>query len=274
MRLLLEMIENVRKHGYDDMEATTGKTPYKKYPPDKADLFFNKVERCQPFIFTPAKDIKELPDTVDENGHFIDLELDAPFDVFSVEITNGFLTTPKPGAEVPLTIHAVIAYEVSPKIFKYFMYWSGQKNEKRVAHIPTLDVLINQFIERINNQKCGVEKIKESIRIGYGPTRRKHAFKKLIHIRPKTEISERSEVSGCHIEWSHRWLVRGHWRALKQGLGKDRAGNYVVSGFTWVSEHEKGPDNLPLIKKARVQSAQNPQVYSTIHNQIVSNVPI
>jgi len=45
--------------------------------------------------------------------------------------------------------------------------------------------------------------------------------------------------------------VRGHWRK-HEGIGKDREGIYGVEGFTWVSEHVRGPGNLPLVKKVRI----------------------
>jgi hypothetical protein len=60
-----------------------------------------------------------------------------------------------------------------------------------------------------------------------------------------------AEGIGKGIEWSHRWSVRGHWRTVP-GLGKNREGQYSVTGHTWVSEHEKGPEDAPLITKTRL----------------------
>jgi hypothetical protein len=45
--------------------------------------------------------------------------------------------------------------------------------------------------------------------------------------------------------------VRGHWRKVN-GIGKDRSGEYCVKEFTWVTEHDKGPDGKPLIRKTRI----------------------
>ena len=53
------------------------------------------------------------------------------------------------------------------------------------------------------------------------------------------------------VDFSHRWQVRGHWRKIA-GIGKNREDEYTVSGYTFVCEHEKGPDHLPVIKKTRV----------------------
>ena len=56
----------------------------------------------------------------------------------------------------------------------------------------------------------------------------------------------------CIIDWSQRWEVRGHWRRLDaDSIGKDREGNYVVKGWTWVKTHEKGDPSLPFIIKDR-----------------------
>ena len=47
------------------------------------------------------------------------------------------------------------------------------------------------------------------------------------------------------VEKQISWNVRGHWRRLHNALsiGKDRAGEYVVSGFTWVKDFIKGNQN-------------------------------
>ena len=52
---------------------------------------------------------------------------------------------------------------------------------------------------------------------------------------------------------SHAFRVRGHWRTLesKKNIGKDRQGNYIVKGFTWVTEYIKGDEN-DVMKKVRI----------------------
>jgi|GEM_PF-3902766 len=71
-------------------------------------------------------------------------------------------------------------------------------------------------------------------------------IRKIIYVVPKAERGK--PIEGVHrvIDWSHRWLTRGHWRG-HNGIGKDREGNYCVRGSTWVVEHEKGPKDAPLI---------------------------
>lgn len=62
--------------------------------------------------------------------------------------------------------------------------------------------------------------------------------------RPKGQSSE-SESS---VEWSHQWIVGGHWRnqpypSLGQGVTRQ----------IWIGEHIKGPEDKPLlVRKGRV----------------------
>jgi hypothetical protein len=62
---------------------------------------------------------------------------------------------------------------------------------------------------------------------------------RLRHVAPKRN-GEPAEV-----EWSHRWLVRGHWR--NQWYPKTQEHKQI-----WVSPHVKGPEDLPLkVKELR-----------------------
>jgi len=49
-----------------------------------------------------------------------------------------------------------------------------------------------------------------------------------------------------HIEWSHRWVVRGHWRWQACGVG------YSERRRIWVAPFIKGPDDAPLATNERV----------------------
>jgi hypothetical protein len=63
-----------------------------------------------------------------------------------------------------------------------------------------------------------------------------------------------------NIDWSHKWTCSGHWRYFYnqehtvdfEKIGKNRDGDYCERGRTWVSDHVKGPEDAPLIKKTRV----------------------
>jgi hypothetical protein len=49
-------------------------------------------------------------------------------------------------------------------------------------------------------------------------------------------VEQRAGGGETTVEWSHRWLVSGHWRRLPKGV-------------VWVRQHVKGPPELPLVVK-------------------------
>lgn len=67
-----------------------------------------------------------------------------------------------------------------------------------------------------------------------------------------TESEKHIAFTGTKVI-SHAFKVRGHWRTLEnsEALGKDRQGNRIVKGFTWVTEYIKG-DESNLVKKVRI----------------------
>jgi hypothetical protein len=61
-----------------------------------------------------------------------------------------------------------------------------------------------------------------------------------------------SPVDGSAVDtsgrrYSHRWVVTGHWREQACGPG------WSLRDTTWVVEHEKGPEDAPLVRKTRVK---------------------
>lgn len=60
---------------------------------------------------------------------------------------------------------------------------------------------------------------------------------------------ETERIIGEPLLWHHSWEVMGHWRNVN-GLGKDRNGQYILNGKTWVKPCIKG--NGELIKKTRI----------------------
>lgn len=52
------------------------------------------------------------------------------------------------------------------------------------------------------------------------------------------------------VEWSRRWVVRGHWRW--QPYGKDRAERRRI----WITGYVKGPDDAPLVVSDKVYNVK------------------
>lgn len=77
--------------------------------------------------------------------------------------------------------------------------------------------------------------------------------RKIYYILSKDDVKYENiirEHSTGHIEYTHAFKVRGHWRTLdSKSKGKDRAGNRVIDGYTWVTEYVKGEGEL--VKKIR-----------------------
>lgn len=59
--------------------------------------------------------------------------------------------------------------------------------------------------------------------------------------------SEHKPTNGeSEVEWSHRWLVNGHWRNQPYGPGK------MERKLIWISPYVKGPDDKPFVPKTDI----------------------
>jgi hypothetical protein len=67
----------------------------------------------------------------------------------------------------------------------------------------------------------------------------------VVRLRRETGREYDHDADPQQIEWSHRWLVTGHWRRIW-----DKKEQRVR--LTWVSPYIKGPDEKPLIIKDRI----------------------
>ncbi len=116
--------------------------------------------------------------------------------------------------------------------------------------------IIRHFLDRLESESAGAVKVNERLRVGRGASRGLIKIKRIIHISPKRTEKRYGQESGLSIDWSHRWFSRGHWRYSTPEapiiLGKDRDGNYVEHGRTWVTESIKGPNHKELIIKTRL----------------------
>jgi hypothetical protein len=230
----------------------------KKHP--SAPMLYEKYfTECHPFVFIPINLSKGEKHIVEKNT----TELDLPYQCICIEMSDGYVTEGENNAgEADLIIYSYIVKEVSPKVYSYFMLAqdhqgrevglevTGDDPSQRDAYLSMND-LTNQYLKRLKSEKVGREGSPGKVKINTGVEKIFYKIKPITHVSPKRVISEVRPVAGKEIDWSHRWEVRGHWREIS-GLGKDREGNYNVKGFTWVSNHVKGPDTAPLIKKTYV----------------------
>lgn len=252
MKKFLELIEVARREG------VFSRLPDRSYGHtfDNAQ-FWRAVENCNPFVFLPkGGDTKEVEDVAEPQG-YDERDMDAPFRVFSIEVLgdNNYVTIPRPDDKIDIYISCILIEEISPKVFCYYSLCELRRAgiPKRVVLVTNTEgAIIEDFLSRLKKEASGVEHIRSRVRIGAGKERRTATFRKVIHVKPKGQLAkDLAQGLGKSIEWSHRWAVRGHWRTVP-GLGKNREGQYSVVGHTWVSEHEKGPEDAPLVTKTRL----------------------
>lgn len=224
------------------------------------------LNECHPFIFA-----KEGDNTLHIEANEVP-DIDIPFPIISIECLGAPLTSPdfKETIWTPeemIWVSFLIIKEVSPK--KYHFYIMFQKNTKRdsglyrqsgmIGPIDETDTkqyalfstLAKFYLDRLHKEKIGITGKGNKVKYKMNGEKKYFKFKNITYVSPKKYQAEITSKVSSHIEWSHRWEVRGHWREVK-GIGKDRAGNYCVNGHTWVTPFVKGPENSPLVKKSRV----------------------
>ena len=128
----------------------------------------------------------------------------------------------------------------------YMVYWENQKNDN------VYPIICSNLAKMVNGNFEGREKVRERVRCGSGKNKQTLTIKELVHITGKKDRGV-IEISGRKIDFSHRFLRRGHWRKLKDGkLGKNRHDEDCVVGKTWVRDCTVGPEDLPLVDKVRL----------------------
>lgn len=111
-------------------------------------------------------------------------------------------------------------------------------------------VVVNPILSRLQNGRVFQSNEQERFRLR-GEHKGVYKVKNIIYVGRRTEQTHYTP-SGLALEYSHRFEVRGHWRKVNpETIGKNRAGQRVVKGYTWVSEFTKGDAELPLVKKIR-----------------------
>lgn len=221
--------------------------------------FVALLANAHPFIFHLS-----AGDTVLEANDSSEQRLSLPFKTCSFEVSNGRnltqLTKPSDTEYMPEDVFCVLIHEVTP--YQYEIFFHSQMGEHEgVSYCESQSGIPNGVLETVDRyiaflnseRRMGEEglpyKLKVPSVVDKGATY--VPIQTIIHITDKALTSRAFAITGGEIHWRHRWMVRGHWRAIA-GLGKDREGVYGVSGQTWVTEHLKGPEELPVVKKVRL----------------------
>lgn len=154
----------------------------------------------------------------------------------------------------------IIVDEVGPQKFDIFIadtnYKTSVMSLKTFLHDDKDNIAIHKMVSAcliaLNENSHGQSASDDFVRIinSQGNKRRRY-INKIVHVCSKEKRLFLSKEKELEVDWSHRWEVRGHWRDIV-GLGKDRSGDYCITNKTWVIDHVKGPEDLPLIRKTRV----------------------
>lgn len=250
MRRFIEMCDQVSSQGLLTVPGLEEKV--KKLgisPKDMEGDFFKYASESSQFVFLPKFEKTQAPPEPTD-------PTDPPFPVFSIEMSgDNFITTPDGLSilknENAPSIRAILVVEYAPKRYVYYLLLES-KGVRGVLLDFSKEVggLVQHYIDRINSEKMGLESVRVKMKIGSGKSKKRHEIRRVIHVS-KSPVRVSDGSGSREIDWSHRFEVRGHWRR-PEGVGKDREGNYCVEGYTWVREHVRGPEHLPLVKKTRV----------------------
>jgi len=185
--------------------------------------------------------------------------LDLPFPVCIFEAADdktALFDFPEPDN---VFIHSLMTVEVTPGNYKFYGFGHRHSNNEMFIEDLSNDsnnagFKLTAHLLRVLNesQRQLVEKIKIRARMGKGKDRKPFKINQIVRVYPKGKKREKVKpLFGGKIDYSHRWESRGHWREV-MGIGKNRAGQYVISGATWVIPSIKGPKGKPLVKKIRI----------------------
>jgi hypothetical protein len=254
----LNMIQHVKDLGFDQDQGGSK---------DKniLQIFHEMVKDCEVFVFN---------NTVKHNNMAVPSKDESkiiapPFKTISIEIIGknvSICSSSRPDEGLIYHVLCIMVREVSPNTFIAFIYAcvDYEDDESKFIVFPYTiphendignqhGALIEHYVDRIHNESEGVEKTKVKIKLGTGKGKKEiYKLSRIIHISPKSKRYEQSPETQKVVNWSHSWLVRGHWRRLKnpESIGKDREGNYSIKGSTFVTPHSKGEGSL--IHKTRI----------------------
>jgi hypothetical protein len=108
---------------------------------------------------------------------------------------------------------------------------------------------IEYICKAIHNSTLGEEYVHKNIVLKDTPYGKyNHKISTVVRLKHKSYKSDVKPLISKTINWSHSWWVRGHWRKI-EGVGKNRQNEYNINGFTWVTEHFKGPEDKEIINK-------------------------
>jgi len=248
----ISLAETIRLRGVTQLENNKIVTAK-----EKTSIFHDALNEAEIFILADTKAVNELVFDKDQFSKFSEqVPINQPFRVVAVEALSGVLKIRNPNdLDDPIkvmNIKCLVSVEFEPGIYALFGNLDTP-TEERVVMISNdeAEPLLRFIFDSLAESEIGTESVNERVKLSTGGSKTIRKIKRVIHIcgkRDKTKLYGTREV-----DWSHAWSVRGHWRKIPT-IGKNRLGEYVVKGFTWVADHQKGPESKDLVSKVRVLS--------------------
>lgn len=228
--------------------ARSGITANEKRSLNEEEIGYLKASQPIVFFEGPTKTVG-FPELNGNGEPVFAPSIDAPFKIFSIENFNN-----KPlelyeseNGEIN-EILCIVVIEVEPKRFGFLTYARSQHSGyTRLLRSKEEAPIVEQYVNKLNRWQIGFENTRQTVKLGSGKNKETHRIRKIVYVCPKGEYEKQNEKLGKQIDWSHRWLVRGHWRKCEGSLGKDREGLHCIPNYTWVVDHVKGPEDKILI---------------------------
>lgn len=230
------------------------------------------VRQVRPFVFaTDTESLNKRVNVLPANNEIIA----APFEQFSIEFEHpkqSLMALDEAGSKLYYMV--VICKELTPGQYEFDAWVKNARGDTAIQTVNAqnskrgtsghsmydgLVTIVNQKLNQMRQRHAGEVSTSQSVKYKSATGQRtEYKPRSYIYVSNTDRRSERpSQSPRKNIRWVESYEVKAHWRRLSnaQSLGKDRAGNRVVPGYTFVKEYAKGKDRDNAIVKPRVVKA-------------------
>lgn len=124
---------------------------------------------------------------------------------------------------------------------------ASHKWDEHRSEVKTLDAVLATVFELMNQTLISTDEAELDRKIARRMKRMRLPQK--VNVIQLRRIKSNNEYEGdTAVTWSHRWIVRGHWRNQPTGPGREEVKRI------WIKPYIKGPDNMPLVHTEKIYS--------------------
>jgi hypothetical protein len=205
------------------------------------------ILQTHPIVMMPKGLVKSL-EPIDES-----IPLDMPFKSLFLEFFEKPISAFSDSSGSELKIAGIYIKEVVPREY-HLLSLLDTPQGPRICFFSSKEIqahllsIVKEMLKRFYSEKIGFASVRRSIKIRSGE---KHRIGRVVYVSPKSSIENTDRAIGRHVEWTHRWHVRGHWRSIPNKIGKDREEN-PIPNWTWITNYIKGPEDAEVILKPHI----------------------